>query len=540
MSITCQICLKEFEKQITNSHLKTHNTNTLEYKRVYGENSLTCSLYKQFLAESRSGENNPNFNKKWDNSKKEQMSALKKGSEPWNKGQTYSPTERMSNAIAHREEKYKTGELIRATHIPSSDTRKKISESITLYASTHKDEIVERAKKAIQTKTKNSYDFGKNMRGKKHTDETKQKLIEIRNASNTKRSQESKTKILENAAKANCKVTAFNQQYLTLSCMTCRESFTLTKQYFTDSKLKLECCPVCFPRKHQIRSEGEIELFNFILSMESTTQPNVRQIIGKGEIDIYLPKQKIAIEYNGLYWHSEDVLLYNGKSKISDYLKRKKAQEIGIRYVAIFEDEWLNKKEIVKSRISNILKQTQHVIYARKCQILPVESKDASLFCEKNHIQGKGRSNIRYGLYYNTELVSLMTFSKNNLSRKIIDWEINRFCSKLNTNVVGAASKLFKHFIKTHSPSQVISYSDNRWSDGNLYKTIGFEFKQETKPNYWYMIPNSIARIHRFNLRKTSKDRKDISEMQLRSNEGFKRIWDCGSTKWLWTNKNGA
>jgi hypothetical protein len=179
MSITCQICLKEFEKQITNSHLKTHNTDTLEYKRLYGDNSLTCSLYKQFLTDSRSGENNPNFNKKWDNSKKEQMSAFKKGSEPWNKGQTYSPTERMINAIAHREEKYKTGELIRTTHIPSLDTRKKISESITQYASTHKDEIVDRAKKAIQTKNKNGYDFGKNMRGKKHTDDTKQKLIEI-------------------------------------------------------------------------------------------------------------------------------------------------------------------------------------------------------------------------------------------------------------------------------------------------------------------------------------------------------------------------
>lgn len=540
MSIICQLCFKEFEKQITNSHLRTHNTNTTEYKKIYGENSLTCALYKKALADSRSGINNPNFNKKWNAKKKSQMSELKKGSKPWNKGKKYSPTDSMINAIAKREEKYKKNELSRRTISHSEETKKKISTAVTLYASTNKDEITDRARKAIETKIQKGYDFGLNMRGKKHSNETKCKLAQTRNIANKKKSQESKEKIIQNANKANCKVLSFDQQYVKLSCLVCRETFTLTKQYFTDSKLNVECCPVCFPKKPQYRSDGEVELFNFILNLDPTAQPNVRQIIGKSEIDIYLPKQRIAIEYNGLYWHSEDVLMFNGKPKTADYLKRKKAQELGLRYVAIFEDEWLNKKEIVKSRICNILKHTPEVIYARKCQIKSVDSSTASMFCENNHIQGKGRSNVRYGLYYDNELVSLMTFSKSNLSRKIIDWEINRFCSKLNTNVVGAASKLFKHFLKTYAPSQVISYSDNRWSDGNLYKTMGFELKHETKPNYWYMTPNRVARIHRFNLRKNSKDKKDISEMQLRSDEGFKRIWDCGNTKWLWTKRNGA
>lgn len=540
MSILCKICMKEFEKQITNSHLKTHGITTAEYRNTYGEDSLSCSTYKKLLSEKRLGVNNPNFNKKWDSRKKNDMSLLKKGSTPWNKGKNYESTEKMIFGISQREEKYKSGQLVRNLSKPTEKTKKKIAESITLYAATHSTEFAERAKKALETKVKKGYDFGRNMRGKKHSDETKQKLTAIRNITNKKKNQESKERIIQNAAKASCKVVSFEQQYVKLSCLRCQHTFTFTKQYFTDSKLNLECCPICFPRIPQYRSEGEIELFNFILELESTAQPNVRQIVDKSEIDIYIPKQKIAIEYNGLYWHSEDVLTYNGKSKISDYLKRKKIQGIGVRYVAIFEDEWLNKKEIVKSRIRNILKKTPQVVYARKCNIKSVDSKTASKFCDENHIQGKGRSNIRYGLYYDNELISLMTFSKNNLSRKIIDWEINRFCSKINTNVVGAASRLFKHFVKQHSPTQIISYSDNRWSEGNLYKTLGFEFKQETKPNYWYMSPNCITRIHRFNLRKTNKDNRNISEMQLRTKEGFKRIWDCGSTKWIWTNENGA
>lgn len=540
MSIKCMICSKEFEKQITNSHLKTHNISTNEYKNIHGKDSLTSDTYKALLAKQRTGTNNPNFNKKWDDEKKLNMSELKKGSVPWNKGKKYTATEKMLDGINQREQKYKSGKLIRSGKSHTDEAKLKISKSVKSYAIQNQEELSNRAKKAIHTKINLQYDFGKGMRGKKHSEETKQKLALIRDSNNKKRKQESKEKIVQNASKANCKVISFTEQYVKLLCSKCQNNFTFTKQYFTDSKLNVECCPICFPRIPQYRSNGEVELFNFILQLEPTAQPNVRQIINKSELDVYLPKQKIAFEYNGLYWHSEDVLINNGKSKISDYLKRKKAQELGIRYIAIFEDEWLNKKEIVQSRIKNILGKTENVIYARKCSILPVNSRTASKFCEDNHIQGKGRSNARYGLYYNDELVSLMTFSKNNISRKILGWEINRFCSKLNVNVIGAASKLFKHFIKEYNPDQVLSYSDNRWSNGNLYRTLGFEFKQETKPNYWYMIPNSIERIHRFNLRKNNKDNKNLSEMQLRSKEGFKRIWDCGSSKWIWTKRNGA
>jgi hypothetical protein len=133
-----------------------------------------------------------------------------------------------------------------------------------------------------------------------------------------------------------------------------------------------------------------------------------------------------------------------------------------------------------------------------------------------------------------------MTFSNNNLSRRIKGWEINRFCSKLHTHVVGAASKLFAHFVKQINPDTVISYSDNRWSTGNLYKQLGFEFSHQTKPNYWYFLPNECKRIHRFALRRKSTDPQILTEKQLRDKQGFYRIWDLGNSKWVWKNKNGA
>jgi hypothetical protein len=127
-----------------------------------------------------------------------------------------------------------------------------------------------------------------------------------------------------------------------------------------------------------------------------------------------------------------------------------------------------------------------------------------------------------------------MTFSKSNISRKISGWEINRFCNKIETTVVGGASRLFKQFIKDHDPAEVISYADSRWSDGDLYKTLKFEYVKQTSPNYWYFLPNEVRRIHRYALRKPEGADREITEKELRSNQGYHRIWDCGNTKWIW------
>jgi hypothetical protein len=128
-----------------------------------------------------------------------------------------------------------------------------------------------------------------------------------------------------------------------------------------------------------------------------------------------------------------------------------------------------------------------------------------------------------------------MTFSKVNLSkghRNKKAWELLRFASLKDVVVIGAASKLFSYFIKEYSPEEVISYSDNRWNTGKTYENIGFKYNGDTGIGYWYIFEN--RRLHRFNLRKRSTDDQEKTEYENRLIQGYKRIWDCGNSKWIW------
>jgi hypothetical protein len=205
-------------------------------------------------------------------------------------------------------------------------------------------------------------------------------------------------------------------------------------------------------------------------------------------------------------------------------------------YIQFFEDEVNGKPEIVKSMVLNSINKTPNKIYARKCDIREVIYKESVNFLNENHIQGNCMSKTRYGLFYNEELVSIMTFGGNriNLGQKTnVDgsFELLRFCNKINHNVVGGAGKLLKYFITNHAPKKIISYCDRRLSDGGLYETLGFDFVKNTTPNYYYVIKNK--RENRFKYR---KDRlisrgfdKNKTEKQIMADIGINRIYDCGT-----------
>jgi len=298
-------------------------------------------------------------------------------------------------------------------------------------------------------------------------------------------------------------------------------------------------CPKCFPR-NQGESIAEIEVREFICDLigKDKVKNNCRNLIKNPEtnhfleIDIYIPSLKIAIE-----WHSEFNINFTG----SDYHLNKtlECKEKGIYLIHIFEDEWIFKKEIVKSRLKQILRvNDSERIHARKCEIKEIEPKVKNEFLEKFHIQGKDASKIKLGAFYNEELVSVMTFGKGNISKgsKAIDkvWELNRFCSNSNYHIPGIAGKLLSHFKKNFEWKEIFSYADRRWSQGNLYYQLEFELDKITQPNYWYI--KGVKRIHRFNLRKRSDEPKDITEKTLRLKEGYNIIWDCGSLKFSLKN----
>jgi len=283
-------------------------------------------------------------------------------------------------------------------------------------------------------------------------------------------------------------------------------------------------------------STSEIQLRKICEATNLNIQSNCRNIIPPYELDILITELNLAIEYNGLYWHSE---LF-GKNKDYHLNKTKLCNEKGIRLIHIFEHEWLLKQDIIKSRINSLLNNTTK-IYARNCIIKLVSKIDSKTFLNNNHIQGNVGCKYSYGLYNKGVLVSLMTFGEPRFN-KMHDYELLRFCSLLDHTIVGGASKLFKHFTKTHKPKSVISYCDIRYGTGNVYKKLDFEISHITKPNYWYFNKNDCLNVYsriKFQKHKLKKllpiFDENLTEWENMQNNGWNRFWDCGNSVWTYS-----
>ncbi len=246
------------------------------------------------------------------------------------------------------------------------------------------------------------------------------------------------------------------------------------------------------------------------------------------EIDIYLPELKIGFEFNGLYWHSNKYKEKNYHINKTNYFK-----ERNIRIIHVLEDDWTYKQDIVKSQISNLLKNNTNKIFARKCVVKLVDTKEARQFLDGNHIQGIVNSKLKLGLYYNGELVSIMTFDRFEGRKKMEDggWNLSRFCNKINTNVVGGASKLLNHFIKNYDVSRIVSYADKDWSIGNLYYTLGFNNIGGNGPDYKYIVDNKRVHKSRYKKSKLGIKGKSMTESERMKELNVYRIYDCGKIK---------
>ena len=271
-------------------------------------------------------------------------------------------------------------------------------------------------------------------------------------------------------------------------------------------------------------SHFENEIIDMLNIDKDCIYKSDRNVIYPYEIDVYIPLYNLGIEFNGNYWHSD---IY----KENDYHQQKslKAQEKGIFIYHIFEYEWNDerKRPIIESQLLNLCHKNKQKIYARKCEIR--EIKDNKLireFLDKNHLQGYRQSKIKLGLFYNNELVSIMTFGKPYLNKSDkYEWELYRFCNKLNTSVVGAFGKLFKYFIRNYNPKNVLTYSDFAKGDGHTYEKLGFKKLELTIPNYMWC--NNNKDLSRY---QTQMKNENII---MRDNNYYK-IYDCGNNKYVW------
>jgi flagellar hook protein FlgE len=248
------------------------------------------------------------------------------------------------------------------------------------------------------------------------------------------------------------------------------------------------------------------------------------------ELDIFIPSLNIAIEYNGLYWHSE--LYKDNKYHLN---KTEICNKNGIRLIHIWEDDWLYKKEIIKSILLNSFKLNKNKIFARKCKLVLVDTKVKNNFLDKNHIQGKCQSSINIGLEYNGELVSLMTFGGRNINTKK-EFEIIRFCNKINTNVVGSASKLFKYFLENYKYEDIVSYADVSHFTGELYKNLGFNYSHRSEPNYWWVVDGNRHHRFKYNKKRLVKEGANtkMTEVEIMYKKGYFRIFGCGQDKYIY------
>ena len=314
----------------------------------------------------------------------------------------------------------------------------------------------------------------------------------------------------------------------------CKHRYTCHKDYQGSFN-----CPKCYSTK----SRTQYELFSYIKREYDEVKYNDRKLIYPLEIDILIEEFKLAIEYNGLMFHSSGINSYSifNKNTDSGYHLRKTelVEEKGYQLFHIFESEFLdsNKKEIWVSIIRNRLK-LNNKLYARKCIIKEVQSKESNEFLEQNHLQGKCNASIRLGLYYQDELVSLMTFGKSRFNKNV-EYELIRFCSKKNNSIIGAGSKLLSYFEKEYKPKSLISYANRRWSQGNLYEQLGFKFINCTNPNYFYFKKSNDKLLSRIGFQKHKlKEKLEIfdsnkTEIENMIENGYRVIYDSGNKVYI-------
>jgi len=292
-----------------------------------------------------------------------------------------------------------------------------------------------------------------------------------------------------------------------------------TFEQLPSNHLRFNNCPKCSNVGVSLQEQELQEWVSQYIEIET----NNRSLIYPYELDIIIPSKKIAIEYNGLYWHSESA----GKDQKYHLNKYNLCKEKGYRLIQIWENEWLLKKDIVKSILSSIIGIYERKIHGRKCEIRDVSSRDARIFYDSSHIQGfKGGKHK--GLYYNNELVSLMTIDNTN--------ELQRFANKTNTQVYGAFSKLLKSF---EINGDLTTFSDLRYFTGDVYRNNGFEQVYTTKPNFYYFKGHDLQLHSRISFQKYKLQQKlesydpDLTAYQNMLNNDYHRIWDCGNMKFV-------
>lgn len=317
-------------------------------------------------------------------------------------------------------------------------------------------------------------------------------------------------------------------------------SFDYIRSKFTELNIPWK------PYKGYSRFEVEIREYirQLIPTIQISDKPNTK-IIAPYHIDVWVPEFKLGIEFHGLCWHSfgnnPNNAYLEKKDKNRHKIKADKAHENNIALLQIFENEWENpiQCKIWKSMINSRLDLNKK-IFGRKCTIKSISIIESNKFLIENHMQGSVvGSSLHLGLFYKDNLMALMVFGKPRFKVNA-DWELLRFCNKINHTVLGGFSKLLKYFCRKNKGVRILSYANRRWSQGNIYEKNKFQFQGIIEPGYYYFQLRNITRIyHRIAFQKHKLENKlDIFNKSLTETENmyandYRKIYDAGQIKYM-------
>lgn len=277
-----------------------------------------------------------------------------------------------------------------------------------------------------------------------------------------------------------------------------------------------------------------------INKMFPTNFVNDRHEIPGYELDLYYPEQRVAIEFNGNLWHSD-------RYKDKNYHKNKAITcgKNNIKLISIFEYEWEDPNK--KSKIINLIKRElnidkPNIIYGRKTYIHTIDSDTAKNFLELYHIAGNATSSIQVGMFFDNELIGVITLGKPRFNNKY-EYEIIRLCWKDNTAVIGGTNKLIRYVIKKYNIKSLITYADLSKFNGMSYKKFGFKVDGITDPNYIWWTSNGNEVLTRYQTQKhkliqLGLGKADETEEEIMTKMGYNKIYDCGNMRYTWIRNN--
>mgnify|MGYP002377369954 CR=1 FL=1 len=260
------------------------------------------------------------------------------------------------------------------------------------------------------------------------------------------------------------------------------------------------------------KPKAEKELFDIVSKYDKNVITQDRTVIYPQELDIVSKENKLVIEYNGLYWHSENK---GGKDKNYHLNKTIAAEQAGYRCIQILENEWLHKKHVVITKIEQLLEK--HKISGMECEVIIPTELETIKFYNENCFDGYQSANVNIGLKYNNNIVAIMSFNS------IYDnkYDILNYEFTPNVDIETAVEKILYHFVQFNSPSSITVTCDRRWNNGYHFIKCGFELDHISEPKHYYV-----------DLKEKSTSRRLYKEL-LNDDKQCDKIWDCGKLHFI-------